>query len=148
MTFKFRTLWSHHWSTVIGGTTRTILIFYKWNKPSSQEICVPVIDIINQHSKRWRKVVIRNIPPYYLSGFCGTSPPSGLYDLEIRNCRIDGPPESPTFRMNSKASPTNLIIQKIAFSANSIRWDNLLSLVSKNVWKSSDKRLSCNPARY
>ena len=120
------------WLQLSGSLPLAIWIFYKWNKPSSQEICLPVIDIVNQHSKRWRKVVIRHIPPDYLNRFCGTSPPSSLYDLEVRNCRIDGPPESPLFRMNSKASPTNLIVQKIGFSANSIGWDNLLSLVMQD----------------
>jgi len=119
------------WLQLSGSLSLAIWIFCNRYMPQvSQEICVPIIDTINQHSGRWRKVVLHDIPPPYLNQFCGTSPPSSLYDLEvIDSCTTISRPD---FRMNSKASPTNLIIQKISLSANSIGWGSLISLVMED----------------
>ena len=119
------------WLQLSGSLPLAIWTFYDWSiRRDSQEICLPVIDTVNQHSGRWRKVVLHNIPPPYLNQFYGASPPSSLYDLEVTNSRrmID----TPDFRMNSKASPANLIIYDIGLSANSIGWSNLISLVMED----------------
>ncbi|KIM38123.1 hypothetical protein M413DRAFT_30273 [Hebeloma cylindrosporum] len=121
------------WLQRSGRLPLAIWIFCNGNIPrEAEETCVAVVDTVNQHSARWRKVVLRNIPPPYLSQFCGTSPPSSLYDLEVRNSRTAGLRQSPPFRMNSKANPTNLIVHDIGLSAYSIGWDNLTSLVMKH----------------
>jgi hypothetical protein len=117
------------WLQLSGGLPLTICVCsYGGENPVSQEIYGPVIDALNQHSGRWHKVVLYLRAPY-LRHFCGSSPPSNLYELKVINYRYRGIDDLlPTFRMNFKPSPTNLTLQNIRLSANDIGWGNLTYL--------------------
>jgi len=121
------------WLQLSGGLPLSIWISnYEGENPVSQEMYGPVIDALNQHSGRWHKLSLR-IPPIYFRYFCGSSPPSNLYDLDVINrgyLDIDG---LPNFRMNFKPSPTYLTIKNIRLPASDIGWENLAYLSMANM---------------
>jgi len=81
-----------------------------------------IIEIINQHSDRWRNLhlnVAANIPGH----LCGSTQPNQLLSLELG---IDGR-RSPTqkFIMKSKPSPTQLTLFEFSPTSVDIGWDNI-----------------------
>ena len=88
-----------------------------------EEECDAIIDLLNQHSGRWGKLLLY-MPASLFLRFCGTSPPSRLCEIHlIGNCL-----ELPTFKMRSRPSPTHLTITHFPISTVHIKWDNLTSL--------------------
>jgi hypothetical protein len=107
----------------------TLHVFEYWGVDSvSREGCNPVIDVLNQHSRRWEKLLLY-ISVSLFPRFCGTSPPSRLCDLHIiggHYGRHYGP--APPFKMCSRPSPTHLTISYFTISTLDIKWDNLTFL--------------------
>jgi hypothetical protein len=92
----------------------------------------PIIDALNQHSGRWRTLYLRLSTPSFFGLFCGTSPPSNLRSLQlIPTFEWEEQFHLPTFRMNSRPSPTRLIINNFPVLNIDIMWDKLEYLL---VW--------------
>ena len=125
-----------NWLQLSGHLPLTICVAsYLGGNPASEEIYGPVIDALNQHSGRWQKLVLRISAPYFRH-FCGSSPSSNLYDLEVNNrghLAIDGVLPTSRMNFNHSHSPTNLTINNIRLSANDIGWANLTTLRMEHV---------------
>jgi len=116
------------WLQLSGSLPLILGIFcYERITLASQERCGLIIEALNQHSGRWHKVLLQ-LPAPLFSRFCGTSPPSRLCNLQLVNYSSSDV-VSPPFRMNSKPSPTHLVIERFGLLAIDIVWDNLTYLV-------------------
>jgi hypothetical protein len=114
------------WLQLSGDVPLTLRVFRHWVADSvSQEGCAnPVINILNEHSGRWHKLLL-DIPTPFVQRFCGTSPPSNLCDLHVIGGYDHVPP---TFKMRSRPSPIRLTISYFPISTFDINWDNLTFL--------------------
>ena len=113
------------WLQLSGDVSLTLHVFKYWGADSiSQEGCGPVIDILNQHSERWEKILLY-IPASFSPRLCGTSSPSRLCDLHVIGDHYD---RAPTFKMRSRPSPSHLTISHFHISTFDINWDNLTFL--------------------
>ena len=119
----------HDWLQLSGSLPLSFYIFNEGTKPAVQEIYDPIIDALNQHSRRWRKVVL-HLPTPFFNRFRGTAPPYNLWELRLVNTSIPNNSRdiSPIFRMNWQPSPTRLTITCLPLSGIDIGWDNLKSL--------------------
>jgi len=117
------------WLQLSGSLPLTFLIANLY--PSSQETDGPVISLLNQHSRRWRKVSL-HLPTHYFALFCGTSPPSNLCSLKISNTSTSSLNNSnslsPTFRIASTPNLTDLVVENFDVLALDITWDNITRL--------------------
>jgi len=87
----------------------------------------PVIDALNQHSRRWCDVEF-NLPSDYIGRLCGSSPPEKLRDLSI-NADVDDEHIRPlTFRWNARPGPTKFKIWGFLLEGVDVAWGNLVHL--------------------
>ncbi|KIM47387.1 hypothetical protein M413DRAFT_439067 [Hebeloma cylindrosporum] len=87
-----------------------------------------IINVLNQHSGRWRDIVF-SLPPAYLRHFCPTSPPKNLRNISIFGIGVTDPhSESPWFSMNSGPGPIKFRLEYIPLKAVDIVWDRLVRL--------------------
>ena len=103
------------------------------------ETCPPVVDVLNQHSGRWHKVVF-HLDKQYLSHFHGTTSPSNLYDLEIINNDGDyNPPLAWAQGQGQFASPSRLSLYQVSplrgAMSHASHWDGF---PGKNVLRHSN----------
>ena len=113
-----------NWLQLSGDVPLTLIVFKHLEADSvSEEERDAVIDLLNQHSGRWGKLLLY-MPASFFLRFCGTSPPSRLREIHlIGNCH-----EVSTFKMRSRPSPTHLTIAHFPISTIDIKWDNLTFL--------------------
>jgi hypothetical protein len=111
------------WLRLSGDVPLTLHVFERWgvDSVSREGYANPVIDILNQHSGRWHKLLL-DIPAFFFPRFCGPSPPSRLCDLHVIG---DHYYPAPPFKMRSRPSPTHLTISYFSTSTFDINWDNL-----------------------
>jgi hypothetical protein len=114
------------WLERSGGLPLTLDISYRGPRDSPPEVgSVPVINALNQHSGRWKKVKF-HLPSFYLDRLSGTSPPKSLCNIFISNWW--GTVRNPTFKMNTRPSPMEFIVIYIPLKAVDIAWDRLVHL--------------------
>ena len=121
-----------NWLQLSDGLPLTLCVFeYYGIYPVSEERCDVVIYILNQHSGRWHKLLLC-LPSRFFHRFCGTSPPSSLWDLHLMTtfCWCDTGNVLQTFGMRSRSSPTHLTTlgSRSPVSAFDIMWGNLTPL--------------------
>jgi len=112
-----------NWLQLSGDASLTLHVFKYWGS-DSVEGCDPVIDILNQHSGRWEKLLLY-IPASLFPRLCGTSPPSRLWDLHVIGIHDRVPA---IFKMCSRPSPTHLTLSYLPLSTLDIKWDNVTFL--------------------
>jgi hypothetical protein len=116
------------WLERSGDLPLTLKVFLStYSNPSPDIGHASVIDVLNQHSRRWCDVEF-NLPPDYIGRLCGSSPPEKLRELSIflGNGNTHNLPL--TFRLNARPGPTKFTIWGFLLKGVDVAWDNLAHL--------------------